>query len=162
VPIFGEARRASALYTRPLTLQWVQGSPEVAETSFFKINSQGTPLDDTEEMLIRNRKKPIAICARAVLRSGTGHKYWSMFSDENQKWIEELACNLYDLLFEPEIKAPVKTLDIPLGGSVSPVEALSLLVGSAPTTHHWRHLGLNSAPAMRRRALRRLLPSRIR
>jgi Protein of unknown function DUF262 len=48
-------RRAKLLFTRSLTLQWVTGTAAVAETSFFKINSQGTPLDVTEQMLIRNR-----------------------------------------------------------------------------------------------------------
>ena len=58
-----ETKRANTLFTRALTLQWVQGSADVAETSFFKINSQGTPLDDVETMLILNRRKPIAISA---------------------------------------------------------------------------------------------------
>jgi hypothetical protein len=123
-----QSKRASALFTRPLTLQWVQGSPEVAETSFFKINSQGTPLDDTESMLIENRRKPIAICARAIIRSGAGHKYWSKFTEDKQKLIEQKSAVLYQTLFDPEVNAPIKTLDIPLGGSVSPVDALSLLV----------------------------------
>lgn len=97
-------RRSKLLFTRSLTLQWVQGNADVAETSFFKINSQGTPLDDTEEMLIRNRRKPIAISARAILRSGTGHKYWSGFDDATRAEIEGLAEDFYDLLFEPEAK----------------------------------------------------------
>ncbi len=122
------SRRAKRLFTRTLTLQWVQGNADVAETSFFKINSQGTPLDETEEMLIRNRRKPIAISARAILRAGTGHKYWSGFSEQTRSEIEALAADFYDLLFEPEAQQPIKTLDIPLGGSVSPVDALSLLI----------------------------------
>jgi hypothetical protein len=35
---------------------------------------------------------------------------------------------LYKVLFEPEIESPIKTLDIPFGGSVSPVDALALLI----------------------------------
>lgn len=121
-------RRANRMVTRAITLQWIQGNPEQAETSFFKINSQGTPLDDTEEMLIRNRKKPIAIGARAILRSGTGHQYWSAFSPEKQELIRELTEKIYKLLFEPEASTPIKTLDVPFGGAVSPVDALSLLI----------------------------------
>jgi hypothetical protein len=121
-------RRANRLFTRALNLQWIQGNADVAETSFFKINSQGTPLDDTEEMLIKNRRKPIAIGARAILRSGTGHKYWSSFAPANRDRIEEVAADFYELLFEPESELPLKTLDVPFGGSVSPVEALSLLI----------------------------------
>ena len=121
-------RRAKTLFTRPLTLQWVFGTADVAETSFFKINSQGTPLDEIEEMLIRNRKKPLAIAARAILRAGGGHKYWSSFMLEQQKETEGLAETFHRLLFDPEVEPPIKTLDLPLGGSVSPVDALSLLI----------------------------------
>lgn len=123
-----QVRRANRLVTRAITLQWIQGNPEQAETSFFKINSQGTPLDDTEEMLIRNRKKPIAIGARGILRSGTGHQYWSYFSPKNQAAIRDLAGEIYGMLFEPEAATPIRTLDVPFGGNVSPVDALSLLI----------------------------------
>jgi hypothetical protein len=123
-----ERRRAHILFTRGLNLQWVQGTASVAETSFFKINSQGTPLDDTEELLLRNRKKPIAIGARAIIRAGSGHKYWSSFSIEKQRRIQEIAKDLKKILFDPEVDQPIKTLDLPLGGSVSPIEALSVLI----------------------------------
>jgi hypothetical protein len=66
------SKRAKTLFKRKLLLQWVKGSPEVAESSFYKINSLGAPLDDTERMLIENRKKPIAIAARSILRGGLG------------------------------------------------------------------------------------------
>jgi hypothetical protein len=123
-----KARRAHVLFTRGLALQWIQGDASVAETSFFKINSQGTPLDDTEDLLIRNRRKPIAIAARAIIRAGSGHKYWSAFEPKRQGDIEKWAGDLNQLLFEPEVRSPIKTLDLPLGGSVSPVDALSLLI----------------------------------
>lgn len=123
-----QLRRAGALFTRPLTLQWVLGTADVAETSFFKINSQGTPLDDVEEMLIKNRRKPIAISARAILRAGQGHKYWSRFTEERKEEIEKHAHDIYKLIFEPEVTSPIKTLDVPLAGSVSPVDALALLI----------------------------------
>ena len=122
------AKRAKVLFTRALALQWVQGSPLVAESSFFKINSQGTPLDETERSLIENRRRPIAISARAVLRAGSGHKYWSAFNDTVGSEIVKLSQQLNKLLFEPETELPLKTLDVPLGGSVSPVDALSLLI----------------------------------
>jgi hypothetical protein len=77
---------------------------------------------------LRNRKKPIAIGARAILRAGSGHKYWSAFSLEAQVAIETAAKNLKEVLFDPEVSQPIKTLDLPLGGSVSPIEALSLLI----------------------------------
>jgi hypothetical protein len=123
-----ETKRANTLFTRSLTLQWVQGSADVAETSFFKINSQGTPLDDVETMLIRNRRKPIAISARAILRAGTGNAYWSSMADQKKLVVGDLSKNLYSCFFEPENDVPLKTLDVPLGGSVSPVDALGLLI----------------------------------
>ncbi|MFG7490668.1 HNH endonuclease family protein [Methylorubrum rhodesianum] len=121
-------RRATVLLTRALALQWIQGNAAAAETSFFKINSQGTPLDETEEMLIKNRRKPIAIGARAILRSGSGHKYWSSFSEENRGKIEDVSKNFYNYVFKPEAEKPVRTLDVPIGGSVAPIDALSLLI----------------------------------
>ena len=123
------SKRAKVLFKRALILQWVHGSPDVAESSFYKINSQGTPLDETERMLIENRKKPIAIAARLILRGGSGHKYWSSFT--SREAIDKtilLGKELHDLLFEPESEDLLKTMDVPIAGTVSPVEALSLLV----------------------------------
>lgn len=125
----GEAgRRAGSMFARPIALQTVVGDAKVAEDSFFAINSQGTPLDDTETLLIQNRRKPVAIGARAIVRAGTGHPYWSSFSQKHQKEVVELAAKLYRIIFEPEITTPLKTLDLPLGGSSSPVDALAVLL----------------------------------
>ena len=123
-----QVKRSGNLVTRALDLQWVQGDSDVAATSFFNINSQGTPLDDVEEMLLRNRKKAIAIASRSILRAGAGHKYWSKFSPACQKEIEQLAGEFHNLLFDPESETPIRTLELPLGGSVSPVNALALLI----------------------------------
>jgi len=122
------AKLATNIFTRSLHIQWIQGSQEVAETSFFKINSQGTVLDPVEEMLLRHRKTSYAIAARSVVRAGTGHKYWSSFEKERQKEIEEEASRLNNLLFQPDVKEPIKTLDLPLGGVSSSVEALKILI----------------------------------
>ena len=123
-----ERRLASGLSTRAFQLQWVSGDADKAEASFFKINTQGTPLDDIEELLISNRKKPCAIAARSIIRAGTGNKYWSLFSEEKQKEIEELSRKIYQILFEPEFNSPIKTLDLPLGGIAGVRTALSLLI----------------------------------
>lgn len=119
---------ASTTFTRAIPVQWIQGSQEVAEVSFFKINSQGTPLDEVEELILKNRKKSYAIAARALVRAGTGNKYWSGFDEPTRAKIEMDANELYQLLFQPDLSMPVKTLDLPLGGSVSPVEAFKLLL----------------------------------
>ena len=123
-----DRNRGQVLFTRALALQWVHGDAKVAETSFFKINSQGTPLDKTEGLLIRNRRKPIAVAARAILRAGSGHKYWSSFNNDNARKIEEIAEDFHERIFKPEVDEPLKTLELPFGGSISPVEALALLV----------------------------------
>jgi len=123
-----DRRRAQVLATRALALQWISGDAGVAESSFFKINSQGTPLDDTEKLLITNRTKPIAIGARAILRAGKGHKYWSSFTSECIQSVEEVTKEFYERVFKPEASEPLKTLELPLGGSVSPVDALALLI----------------------------------
>jgi hypothetical protein len=123
-----QTRRVGNVLTRALDHQWVEGTPEVAETSFFKINSQGTPLDEVEEMLLRNRTKAIAIGSRAILRAGTGNKYWSKFDPTTQAKIEEAAAEFHELLFDPEADLHVRTVELPIGGAVSPVNALALLV----------------------------------
>jgi hypothetical protein len=123
-----QTKRVGNLLTRALDHQWVEGTPDVAETSFFKINSQGTPLDDVEEMLLRNRTKAIAISSRAILRAGTGNKYWSKFPEDKQEKIEKAAEDFHELLFDPEADLAVRTVELPIGGTVSPVNALGLLV----------------------------------
>lgn len=123
-----KAKLHSVIFSRSLHVQWVQGNQEVAETSFFKINTQGTALDPTEELLLRNRRKSYAIASRSIVRSGTGHKYWSEFAPETQKMIEEVASKLHEIYFQPSAEEPIKTLDLPVGGTVSPVDALKTLI----------------------------------
>lgn len=116
------------LANRALPIQWVTGDADKAETSFFKINTKGTPLDEVEEFLLKNRKKSVSISARAIIRAGTGHKYWSTFSEETAQKIETLAKEIHVILFDPEIKRPIKTLDLPLGGSKSVRSAIQTLI----------------------------------
>jgi hypothetical protein len=120
--------RVSAVISRGIKIQWVTGDVEKAENSFFKINTQGTPLDDIEEKLLRNRKRPIAIASRAVIRAGGGHKYWAIFPNDKQEQVETLAKGLHTILFDPEISSPIKTLDLPLGGSKGIRPALQILI----------------------------------
>ncbi|WP_425072980.1 HNH endonuclease [Sagittula sp. S175] len=120
--------RADNAKIRSLALQWVEGTPQKAETSFFKINSQGTPLHKIEEKLLKNRKTPLAIATRSVVRSGTGHKYWSSFPGDQKEKIEELSAELHSLLFSPELEHPIKTLNLPHAGRVSPLPAYELMM----------------------------------
>ena len=128
-------RRARNMAMRSLDLQWVSGDSEKAETSFFKINTQGTPLDKSEELLLRNRHRSVAVAARSIVRAATGHKYWSKFLPETRSQIEANAKVLHHALFNPEVDHPVKTLDLPLGGSRSPISALELLMNLISVTN---------------------------
>lgn len=121
-------KKLNAVISRGLYIQWVKGDADKAESSFFNINTKGTPLDSVEELLLKNRKKPIAIAARAVIRAGKGHKYWSSFNEQVADSIETHAKDLHQILFEPEMKRPIKTLDLPLGGSKGVRTALQVLI----------------------------------
>jgi len=111
-----------------IQLQWVEGDARKAENSFFKINQQAAPIDKTELKLLESRKKPNAIAARAIIRSGKGHKYWSLFSSESQSEIQILAAEINEILFAPKLQTPVKTLDIPIGGKLYGSQTLPLIL----------------------------------
>lgn len=123
-----QRKKLSTLTARGLPVQWVKGDTDKAETSFFNINMKGTPLDPLEELLLRNRKKPVPIAARAIIRAGKGHRYWSLFDVEKAEKIEEQSLKLHRLLFDPEIKKPIKTLDLPLSGSKGIRTAIQILI----------------------------------
>ncbi|SHF90304.1 hypothetical protein SAMN02745753_02839 [Marinomonas polaris DSM 16579] len=108
--------------------QWVKGDTDKAETSFFNINMKGTPLDPLEELLLRNRKRPVPIAARAIIRAGKGHRYWSLFEKSKTEIIEAQSLKLHRLLFDPEIRKPIKTLDLPLSGSKGIRSAIQILI----------------------------------
>lgn len=108
--------RAKNLGTLALHLQWVRGDAQKAEKSFLKINQQAAPIDKTELQIIEHRQKPNALAARAILRAGTGHKYWKKFDDEIQDNVETIAKEINQLLFRPPLETPIKTLDLPVGG----------------------------------------------
>jgi hypothetical protein len=108
--------RARRLATLALQLQWVKGDATKAEASFFKINQQAAPIDKTELKLLQSRNKPNAMAARAIIRAGTGHKYWSRFPEPAQQAIELEAREINQTLFTPELRTPIKTLDLPVAG----------------------------------------------
>jgi hypothetical protein len=111
--IVARARRLASL---ALQLQWVTGDATKAEASFFKINQQAAPIDKTELRLLQSRNKPNALAARAIIRAGTGHKYWSRFTENVKAEIEQQAKDINELLFTPTLKTPIKTLDLPVAG----------------------------------------------
>ncbi len=117
--------------TRGIQVQWITGDADKAESSFFKINTQGSVLDATESRILKNRRKAPAILARSVVRAATGNEYWSKFPDDIQSKIRELSRSIHKALFSPELSSPVRTLDLPLGGSAASTQALNLLINLA-------------------------------
>lgn len=123
--IIEQARNLGSLAVQ---LQWVEGDISKAQDSFFKINQQAAPIDKTELKLLRDRRKPTSVAARAIIRSGYGHKYWSKFSLTRQKQIRSLATDVYSALFMPPLANPIKTLDLPIAGKVNSAQTLPLIV----------------------------------
>ena len=121
-------RHAKNLGALAIQLQWVEGDARKAESSFFKINQQAAPIDKTELKLLEARRKPNSIAARAIIRSGKGHKYWSSFSHEVQMKVQELSAEINEILFTPKLQTPIKTLDIPIAGKVYAAQALPLIL----------------------------------
>lgn len=119
--------RAKLLATLALQLQWVKGDATKAEASFFKINQQAAPIDPTELKLLKARKSSNAMAARAIIRSGTGHKYWSKFDRQTQDEIEKTAKAIHSSLFVPKLTTPIKTLDLPVAGRGYSAQTLPLV-----------------------------------
>ncbi len=95
------ATKANALGSLAIRLQWVSGNSDSAEKSFFKINQSATPINTTELKLLEKRDEPNCIAARAIIRGGAGHKYWSKFEESKQRKIEDTAKNISKALFRP-------------------------------------------------------------
>lgn len=123
------AIRAKALGSLAVQLQWVSGNSDSAEQSFFKINQSATPINTTELRLLEERNEPNCIAARAIIRGGAGHKYWSKFDENKQREIEETAKNISKALFRPPLHQPIKTLDLPIGGELYASQTLPLILG---------------------------------
>lgn len=117
-PLKDEKRNnyAKSLGSLAVQVQWVEGNSQKAEDSFFRINQQGTPISLTEIELIKSRENANGLAARAIVRSGKGHNYWSKFTEEKQVEIYKLAKEINDILFQPEYRTPIKTLELPVGG----------------------------------------------
>ncbi len=89
------------------------------------------PIFEKCHKLVEKYRHIAIAAARAIIRAGKGHKYWSAFTAEYATKIEELAGDLHSTLFDPEIKRPIKTLDLPLGGPKGVRTALQVLIDLA-------------------------------
>jgi hypothetical protein len=120
-------KRARALGTFKIDLQWVEGGAAAAEKSFFKINTGSSIIDPTELGILKARQKPNAIATRALMRGGAGHKYWSRFELDQRTEIERLAVEINDHLFKPLLEVPVKTLDLPIAGQAYSADSFKMI-----------------------------------
>lgn len=121
-------KNAKNLGALAIQLQWVEGDSTKAENSFFKINQQAAPIDKTELTLLKTRRYPNSITARAIIRGGKGHKYWSQFESTVQNEIQKLAEDINNVLFNPKLNTPIRTLDIPIGGKLYAASTLPLIL----------------------------------
>ena len=120
--------RTRNLGASAISLQWVEGDATKAEESFFKINQKAAPISETEMRLLQARKTPNGVAARAIVRSGNGHKYWSKFSEQKKEEIETVAQEIHQLIFQPKLSNPIKTLDVPIVGNLSSSDKLELIL----------------------------------
>jgi len=110
---------------RLLKTQWVTGNSDVAQASFFAINQRSVAINETEQYLIKARKKANVIAARAILRSATGHVYWSAFGEKRAE-IEAKAKAIYDVLFQPDSFAKGQQY-LPIAGEAQSANALRIV-----------------------------------
>lgn len=122
------AERAKSLGALAIQVQWVEGDAKKAESSFFKINQQAASIDKTELKLLKARRMPAGIATRAILRSGKGHKYWSSYEEKVQEEIQALAEEINEIIFQPALQNPIKTLDLPVGGKNFSSQGQSLIL----------------------------------
>lgn len=112
------ADRAQRIGWQEIQAQWIRNADhEKAEKSFFRINQGGTKIDAVEQRILKARGSANALSARAIMRGGTGNNYWNSFPANSQERIAQLGRETHDLLFAPALDLPIKTLDVPLGGS---------------------------------------------
>lgn len=109
--------KARGLAQAQIPLLWVKGSDsKKAEKAFLTINQKATIIDPTELKILSDRFKPNAIVSRSIVRNATGYRYWSQFSAEAVERIEKTAKEIYHLLYKPELKAPIDSIDLPIAG----------------------------------------------
>ena len=123
-PIDRQRVRWASNIGQALPAQWIRGDAEMAETSFLTINQRAVQISGPEKYMILGRKKPHVIASRALVRSATGHKYWSRFPEENRNKIEHRAKQIYNAMFEPEDADLAKTIEMPVAGHPYSANAL--------------------------------------
>ncbi|TXJ15597.1 MAG: DUF262 domain-containing protein [Afipia sp.] len=102
-----------------LDVQWIkEKTPQQAADAFIRINQGGTAIDRLEVRILRAPKAALSIATRAITRGGSGNEYWKHFNSEEAKAdVPALGKEIHDLLFQPPLKTPIKTTDLPLAGA---------------------------------------------
>lgn len=93
--------KANGLRFGGFDVQWIKGSAEKAQDSFFKINQQGVVLSPPEKELCKYRRRPTSLATRIIMKGDAGKSYWSGFTEGNQLKIKPLAKSIHSTLFEP-------------------------------------------------------------
>lgn len=119
--------RANNAASNFLYVQSVVGDAQNAEKSYYAINQSATPIDETEFQMIFYRRKPNALAARALIRAGSGHKYWSKLPADHVQRIDDISSDIYANLFRPILEYPIKTLDLPAAGHAYTTEGVKLI-----------------------------------
>jgi hypothetical protein len=120
--------RARSLGNTKIPLLWVQGNDsKKAERAFLTINQSAVQIDPTEFTILNARAKPNAISARAIVRKGTGHKYWKDFSSNGQEEVVKLGESIYSALYSPPLDPPIRTTDLPIAGFGYGTQTLPLI-----------------------------------
>lgn len=102
-----------------LDVQWIKDkTPLQAGEAFIRINQAGTQIDNLEVRIIRAPRSALSVATRAIPRGGAGHEYWKHFrSAEAKTKAPILGGEIHKLLFEPHLKTPSKTVELPLAGA---------------------------------------------
>ncbi|HTR62292.1 MAG TPA: DUF262 domain-containing protein, partial [Candidatus Binataceae bacterium] len=120
-------KRAVGFGQRAIATQLIPGDAQKAEKSFFKINRSATLIDKIELDILKARRRPTGIAARAMLRAGSGYKYWRAFDPETRAQIERQAEEIYMQLWTPILTVPIRTPNLPVAGSNYSAYTLALL-----------------------------------
>lgn len=129
--------RSRALATRVLNLQWVRGNSAQAEQSFIRINRQAANITPQELTLINRRKKPDVIAARSILGRGIVAARLPGAASSTVDQIRIVSAEIFHMLFDPELQYPIKSLNLPVAGSVYAGPTLKMM-------HDFVHLAVSA------------------
>jgi hypothetical protein len=125
-PKLTEAARSLANSAIPLL--WVKGNDhKKAERAFLTINQSAVEIHPTEFTILNSRSQPNAISSRAIVRNGTGYKYWKDFSEDGQREVEKSGRSIYSSLYSPPLDPPIRTPDLPIAGHGYGTQTLPLI-----------------------------------